>query len=78
MIVEYGPLLDVINVEVKPGYMLQLEFENGEERLFGMNPYLEKKGIPAATRFVPLCKCSHRRRDGLLAWRDRHIPDHAE
>jgi Protein of unknown function (DUF2442) len=36
-------LLDVVNVQVKPNYQLELEFENGECRLFDMTPYLEKK-----------------------------------
>lgn len=36
-------LLDVIKVEARPDYTLLLEFENGEQRLFDMTPYLEKK-----------------------------------
>jgi hypothetical protein len=28
------PLLDVVKVEAKPGYILHLEFENGEKRIF--------------------------------------------
>jgi hypothetical protein len=36
-------LLDVVNVEVKPGYKLFLEFENGEKRLFDMSPYMDRK-----------------------------------
>ena len=36
-------LLDVIKVQVKPGYRLELEFENGECRLFDMAPYIDKK-----------------------------------
>ena len=36
-------LLDVVRVEVKPGYTLFLEFENGEKRIFDMNPLMEKK-----------------------------------
>ena len=35
-------LLDVISVTVQPGYRLELEFENGEKRLFDMTPYLNK------------------------------------
>ncbi|MGE4343740.1 MAG: DUF2442 domain-containing protein [Geoalkalibacter sp.] len=36
-------LLDVVRVKAKPEYMLELEFENGEVRLFDFAPYLEKK-----------------------------------
>lgn len=36
-------LLDITKVEAKPHYMLHLEFENGERRIFDMSPYLDKK-----------------------------------
>jgi hypothetical protein len=36
-------LLDVIKVKVVSGYVLELEFENGERRIFDMTPYMEKK-----------------------------------
>jgi len=36
-------LLDVVKVEARPGYLLYLEFENGEKRIFDMTPYLEKR-----------------------------------
>ena len=36
-------LLDVVRVKVHPGYRLELEFENGEHRIFDMSPYMEKK-----------------------------------
>lgn len=36
-------LLDVIKVRVEAGNMLDLEFENGEQRIFDMTPYLDKK-----------------------------------
>lgn len=36
-------LLDVVKVEVNADYMLLLEFENGERRLFDMRPYMDKK-----------------------------------
>ncbi|MDP1610798.1 MAG: DUF2442 domain-containing protein [Sulfuritalea sp.] len=36
-------LLDVVKVETKPGYLLLLEFENGEKRVFDMSPYMDKK-----------------------------------
>jgi len=36
-------LLDVVKVNVKPGYVLELEFENGEHRLFDMSSIMDKK-----------------------------------
>lgn len=36
-------LLDVVEVKACDGYTLELVFENGERRLFDMNPLLEKK-----------------------------------
>jgi len=36
-------LLDVTRVEVKPDYILELEFENGERRRFDMAPYMDQK-----------------------------------
>lgn len=36
-------LLDVVRVKVDSGYRLQLEFENGEHRIFDMTPYMDKK-----------------------------------
>lgn len=36
-------LLDIVKVEVKPHFMLHLEFENGENRIFDMLPYINKK-----------------------------------
>ncbi len=36
-------LLDVVKVQVEPGYLLRLEFENGEKRVFDMSPYMEKR-----------------------------------
>lgn len=36
-------LLDVVTVEVKADYLLHLEFENGEKRVFNMLPYMDKK-----------------------------------
>lgn len=37
------PLLDVVKVEATADYLLHLEFENGERRVFDMAPYLDKK-----------------------------------
>ena len=36
-------LLDVVKVEVGADYALVIEFENGENRVFDMRPYLDKK-----------------------------------
>ena len=36
-------LLDVVRVTVRAGYVLELEFENGEQRVFDMSPYMDKK-----------------------------------
>ena len=36
-------LLDVVAVKAKPNYLLHLEFENGEKRIFDMSPYMDKK-----------------------------------
>jgi hypothetical protein len=36
-------LLDVVVVRVLPRFRLMLQFENGEQRLFDMSPYLDKK-----------------------------------
>ena len=38
-----GVLLDVVKVEAKPDYVLHLEFENGEKRIFDMAPYMDKR-----------------------------------
>ena len=39
-------LLDVTKVTAKPGYVLELEFENGEYRLFDMSYLMKKKRTP--------------------------------
>lgn len=36
-------LLDVVKVSVCAGYVLKLEFENGERRVFDMSAYMDKK-----------------------------------
>lgn len=36
-------LLDVVKVRVCAGYVLELEFENGERRVFDMSAYMDKK-----------------------------------
>ena len=35
-------LLDVVKVQAQANYVLYLEFENGERRLFDMTPYMHK------------------------------------
>ena len=35
-------LLDVVKVEALPGYLLELDFENGERKLFDMSSLIEK------------------------------------
>jgi hypothetical protein len=36
-------LLDVVNVQCSEGYLLYLEFENGESRVFDMSSLMDKK-----------------------------------
>lgn len=36
-------LLDVVRVEARSDYTLLIEFENGEKRVFDMQPYLDRK-----------------------------------
>ena len=36
-------LLDVVTVKPLDGYLLSLEFENGEERRFDMGPYMNER-----------------------------------
>lgn len=36
-------LLDIVKVTVEPDYMLLIEFENGEKRVFDMSPYMDKE-----------------------------------
>lgn len=36
-------LLDVIHVKANPGFILLLEFENGEHRCFDMAAYIDQK-----------------------------------
>jgi Protein of unknown function (DUF2442) len=61
-------LLDVVAVEAKLNYLLHLEFENGEKRIFDMSPYMDRqpfvqlKGSPLfAMAFVE---------NGTVAWPD--------
>ena len=36
-------LLDVVKVQALEGYLLNLEFENGEQRRFDMSPYIDDR-----------------------------------
>ena len=36
-------LLDVVKVQAESDYILHLEFENGERRIFDMAPYMDKR-----------------------------------
>ena len=36
-------LIDVVSVKPRPDFQLDLEFKNGERRLFDMRPFLELK-----------------------------------
>ena len=44
-------LLDVIKVNAKSDFTLELEFENGEQRIFDMKPYLRKKPYHCLTSY---------------------------
>ena len=44
-------LLDVIKVNAKSDFTLELEFENGEQRIFDMKQYLRKKTYHCLTSF---------------------------
>ncbi|EIC23681.1 DUF2442 domain-containing protein [Thiorhodovibrio frisius] len=50
-------LLDVTAVRVKPNYRLELEFENGERRLFDMSSYMNKKPF-VCLKDSPLFACA--------------------
>ena len=52
------PLLDVVSVNVHPGYRLRLEFENGERRLFNMTPCMDKKPFNRL-KDSPIFNCAH-------------------
>jgi hypothetical protein len=51
-------LLDVVSVKVHPGYLLELEFENGERRHFDMSPYMAKKPFDRLKN-SSVFKCAH-------------------
>ncbi len=51
-------LLDVVSVQVQPNYHLQLEFENGERRMFDMSPYMDKKPFNRLKN-APIFNCAH-------------------
>ncbi len=49
-------LLDVIRVDAKPDYSLHLTFENGEQRVFDMNPLMDKKPFVRLKASPPFMK----------------------
>ena len=51
-------LLDVLKVTVHSEYRLELEFENGERRLFDMSPYMDKKPF-VKLRGLPIFSCAY-------------------
>lgn len=51
-------LLDVVSVKVHTGYLLELEFENGERRNFDMSSYMDKKPFNRL-KDSPVFNCAH-------------------
>jgi len=51
-------LLDVVKVLACPGYKLELVFENGEERIFDMSPYMDKRPFNRL-KHPPVFNCAH-------------------
>jgi hypothetical protein len=70
-------LLDVTAVRVKPDYRLELQFENGERRLFDMSPYMNKKPFIHLKNPGIVCVCFHRLRYSGLAGRHRYCTRNA-
>ena len=62
------PLLDVIDVKATGDYMLHLKFENGEERVFDMAPYMGKKPF-VRLKSTPLFMLA-KARYGTVVWPD--------
>ena len=59
-------LIDVTGVKAHPDYRLELEFENGERRLFDMSPYMDKKPF-VKLKPIPLFNCA-RVDYGTVTW----------
>jgi hypothetical protein len=59
-------LLDVIRVAATDDYQLLLEFENGEDRVFNMKPYLIKRPFEALSD-VAIFKLA-RVENGTVTW----------
>nr|VFK06295.1 MAG: Protein of unknown function (DUF2442) [Candidatus Kentron sp. LPFa]VFK23540.1 MAG: Protein of unknown function (DUF2442) [Candidatus Kentron sp. LPFa] len=51
-------LLDVVKVKPYPDYRLELVFENGEERIFDMSPYMDRKPFDRL-KDSPVFDCAH-------------------
>ena len=62
-------LLDVVKVKAKPDYRLELEFENGERRVFDMAPLMD-----AAEGYGCIPWRSYRLRHGCVAGQYRYCP----
>ncbi len=60
-------LLDVVAVEAKPNYLLHLEFENGEKRIFDMSPYMDKQPFVQLKGFPVVRYGLRRKRNRCLA-----------
>jgi hypothetical protein len=59
-------LLDVVCVKVHAGYKLELQFENGECRIFDMSSYMDKKPFNRL-KDSPLFNCA-RVEQGTVIW----------
>jgi hypothetical protein len=63
---DMNDLLDVVRVKIHPGYRLEIEFENGECRVFDMSPYMDKKPFNRL-KDSPLFNCA-RVEYGTVVW----------
>ena len=59
-------LLDVTAVEVRPDFLLLLDFENGERRSFDMRPLLERRPFDRLKNAVVFRLA--RVEDGTVVW----------
>lgn len=59
-------LLDIVRVEPQPAYRLLLEFENHEQRIFDLSPYLEI-GVFRQLKDARLFDAAHIE-GGTVAW----------
>jgi len=59
-------LIDVIHVEAKPDFSMIIEFENGEQKYFDMNPFIDEKpwvGLKEGNAFLKAFVLN-----GTVAW----------